>query len=189
MAWVAGGTLILVSILIVVEAVLRKVLSISLGGVDEITAYAFAVTTAWALPYALMERANVRIDAFHTLGPLPVRVILEAFALFVMTVFFGYLLFRGGEHALGSLIADRRSNSSFQAPLVIPQGLWVFGLAVQLVCLLALCVRMARAIGARRYVDAASVLAPPDEIHRAKDRVQAAGIGGQTTASETERAA
>lgn len=158
MVWAAGACLIAISVVIVFEAVVRKAFGMTLGGVNEITGYVFAITTAWAFPHALARKANVRITAFSgwlTLGP---RLLLEGTALVATAVFFGYLALRGGELALDSLLQDRRSNSSLQTPMVVPQALWVLGLVVQLAILGWMAWRFVAALATRRWALGLEVL-------------------------------
>src|SRR3546814_3028249 len=62
-----GGTLVLVSAFVVsVDVLLRKIFLISMGGSDELSGYAFAIGTAWALGFTLLRRANVRRSEEHT---------------------------------------------------------------------------------------------------------------------------
>ncbi|MCZ6552510.1 MAG: TRAP transporter small permease subunit, partial [SAR324 cluster bacterium] len=67
--WVAGALLIFAAIMVSVDVILRKLFSISMAGADEITGHIFAIGTAWAFTFTLLERANVRIDALHQLFP------------------------------------------------------------------------------------------------------------------------
>ena len=46
--WLGGGALIALSFLVTVEVVLRKVFLIGLSAATELSAYALAVSTAWA---------------------------------------------------------------------------------------------------------------------------------------------
>ena len=133
--------------------------NVSIGGVNEITGYVFAITTTWAMPLALWSRANVRIDAFYTHAGLRLRVFFEFLALTSLALFFGYLTFRGGEYMLDSFAADRRSNTSLQTPVAIPQMLWTFGFLVQLATLAALARRMVHASRGGDYDTAVTVLA------------------------------
>ena len=61
----AGGMLLAAAIIVTVEVLLRKGFaavfgwSIVFSGSDEISAYLFAVATAWSLPYALVHRGHI----------------------------------------------------------------------------------------------------------------------------------
>ena len=60
---IAGGMLLLaVSILVIVEITLRKFFGTSIQGVDELSSYAMALAFAWAMPFAILDRAHIRIE-------------------------------------------------------------------------------------------------------------------------------
>ncbi len=124
----AGGTLIVLSaFLVTLEIILRKIFNVSLGGADEISGYAFGVATAFALSFALFERAHIRVDALmgvipHKLHPLVNLLglaLLIGFALVVVTM-------------VWSMVADTiehgsRSITPMRVPLAIPQIPWLIG--------------------------------------------------------------
>ena len=72
MVWVGGALLLAAAITVSVDVIVRKLFNLSLGGADELSGYAFAIGVAWALPFALLQRANIRIDALY--GKLPARI-------------------------------------------------------------------------------------------------------------------
>ncbi|KAG0922081.1 hypothetical protein G6F31_020053 [Rhizopus arrhizus] len=69
----AGGALTVASVLLISFDVLaRKFLGFTTGGADELSSYAFAISTSWALAFATLQRANVRVDVLYQY--LPVRL-------------------------------------------------------------------------------------------------------------------
>lgn len=124
----AGGTLIVLSaFLVTLEIILRKIFNVSLGGADEISGYAFGVATAFALSFALFERAHIRVDALmgvipHRLHPLVNLLglaLLIGFALVVVTMVWSMV---GDTIEHGS-----RSITPMRVPLAIPQIPWLIG--------------------------------------------------------------
>ena len=67
LTWLGGILIVLSAFLVTLEVFLRKAFNVSLGGADEISGYAFGVSTALALSFALFERAHVTI---HLIGGL-----------------------------------------------------------------------------------------------------------------------
>ena len=69
----AGGVLMLVAAVVVTLDVLQRKVShltgLSISGSDEISGYLFAISTAWAFSFALLHRANVRVDALYLVLP------------------------------------------------------------------------------------------------------------------------
>src|SRR3546814_1231192 len=53
--WVAGSLTLLSALYISVDVVTRKFFSFSLGGSDELSGYAFAISISWALSFATLR--------------------------------------------------------------------------------------------------------------------------------------
>jgi len=79
--WVAGAMSSLSAFMVTFDVLIRNVFNVTLGGADEISGYLFAIATAWSLPYALIHRANVRIDSLYVLLSGRLRAILDLFGL------------------------------------------------------------------------------------------------------------
>lgn len=136
--WLGGALILLAAILIAIDVVLRAGFNTSIGGADELSGYALAIGTAWALGAALLDRAHIRIDSLYSLFALRLRLVLDVFGIVLFTAFFGLV----GWHGIGvftqSWVAGSRSQSALEVPLVIPQAAWLVGLAVFLVTALML---------------------------------------------------
>jgi TRAP-type mannitol/chloroaromatic compound transport system permease small subunit len=143
--WAGGVLLFLAAFTVSVDVIARKVLSVSLGGADELSGYAFAIGTTWAFAFALLQRANVRVDALYQLLPAKLCALLDVLALVALGVFAAYLSRFAYEVMITSWSLGSRSNSALQVPLWIPQALWAAGLALFLVTLALL---LAKSIGA-----------------------------------------
>ena len=61
--WAGGAMMLFAAFMVSADVLVRRLLGITMGGSDEISGYLFAISTALAFPYALLHRANVRIDA------------------------------------------------------------------------------------------------------------------------------
>ncbi len=102
----------------------------SVGGADELSGYAFAIGIAWALPFALLRRANVRIDALYQYLPARLCAVLDIAALLALATFATVLARYAWEVFATSWSLGALSNSQLKMPLWIPQGLWFAGLAL-----------------------------------------------------------
>ena len=134
-AWAAGCMVLFASFMITIDVLMRKFLSTTLGGADEISGYLFAIATTWALPYTVMCRANVRIDALYTYLSRTVRALLDLFGAALLGLFAACLTWRaialvGASHAMGAL-----SVTPLHVPLVLPQAFWVAGWIMFVLCL------------------------------------------------------
>ena len=146
--WVGGALLLASAVLVSVDVIVRKVFVLSLGGADELSGYAFAIGVAWAFPFALLRRANVRIDALYQHLPARACAFLDIVALAALAVFVTVLTRYAWEVAAASWKLGALSNSALKMPLWIPQGLWFAGLALFFVTTALLTLRAALALAA-----------------------------------------
>jgi TRAP-type C4-dicarboxylate transport system permease small subunit len=60
---VVGGALLLIaSILICIDITTRYLFAWTIGGADELSGYALAISSAWGFSSALLHRSHIRID-------------------------------------------------------------------------------------------------------------------------------
>jgi TRAP-type mannitol/chloroaromatic compound transport system permease small subunit len=144
--WGGGILMLLAAFLVSAEVLLRKFLLITLGGADELSGYAFAIGTAWALSFTLLRRAHVRVDALYGLLPQRLRAVLDIAALVSLAVFAALLAWHAAAMWETSWAFAARATTPLQTPLWIPQGLWVVGLVLFVVVILALLLRAALAL-------------------------------------------
>jgi TRAP-type C4-dicarboxylate transport system permease small subunit len=126
--WIAGSLTLISALYISADVAMRYFTSRPLGGADELSGYAFAISISWALSFATLQRANIRIDAIYQYLPTRVSAVLDWIALVVMAVFIVYWTrFAAGVAGL-SWEHQSTANTTFATPLWIPQFLWVAGL-------------------------------------------------------------
>ncbi|MGE0154700.1 MAG: TRAP transporter small permease subunit [Reyranellaceae bacterium] len=146
MVWVGGALLLAAAVTVSADVVVRKLFTLSLGGADELSGYAFAIGVAWALPFALLQRANIRIDALYAKLPARVAAVLDVLALIALAVFVTVLTRYAWSVVASSWGLNAHSNSQLNMPLWIPQGIWFFGMALFLFTVLLLTLRTALAL-------------------------------------------
>jgi TRAP-type C4-dicarboxylate transport system permease small subunit len=127
--WFGGALVLLAAILIGIDVLMRKFLDRSIGGADELAGYALAIGTAWGLGAALLDRAHIRIDSLYVLLPQKLRLALDLAALVLFVGFFALTLWHGLGVLSQSWTSASRSQSALETPTVIPQALWIVGLA------------------------------------------------------------
>ena len=140
-AWFGGVLLIAAALLVGVEVVIRKAFNISVGGADELAGYALAISTSWALAFALLERAHIRINSLYVHLPVRLCALLDIAGLLLLTAFFGLITWYGYGVFWTSWTLGSRSLSPLGTPLMVPQLLWVLGLAMFLAIAVLLLVR------------------------------------------------
>jgi TRAP-type C4-dicarboxylate transport system permease small subunit len=127
--WFGGALILLAAVLIGIDVLMRKFLARSIGGADELAGYALAIGTAWGLAAALIDRAHIRIDSLYVLFPQKLRLALDVAAVALLIGFFGLMTWHGLGVVSQSWTSGSRSQSALETPTVIPQFLWIVGLA------------------------------------------------------------
>jgi len=128
--WFGGALVLLAAVLIGVDVTLRKFFNASIGGADELAGYALALGTAWSLGAALLDRAHIRIDSLYVLFPRRLRLALDFAGIALLLGFFGLIAWHGWSVVRQSWVSGSRSQSALATPIVIPQSLWLVGLAL-----------------------------------------------------------
>lgn len=128
--WFSGTLVLLAALIIGVDVLLRKFFEQSIGGADELAGYALALGTSWSLGAALMDRAHIRIDSLYGLLPRGLRLVLDFIGLALFVWFFGLLAWRGWSVVAQSWVSSSRSHTALATPTVIPQSIWLLGLAI-----------------------------------------------------------
>ena len=144
--WV-GGALTLASVLLITyEVIARRLFSVSMGGADELSGYAFAISITWAFAFTVLERANVRIDVLYQYLPVRLTAFLDWLSLVALGVFAVYLSYYGTLVAVTSWEQNSAANTPLATPLWIPQFLWAAGLVWFVIVLLLMLVRSSAAL-------------------------------------------
>src|SRR5690606_4691705 len=123
--WGGGILMLLAAFLVSAEVLLRKFLLITIGGADELSGYAFAIGTAWALSFTLLRRAHVRVDVLYGVLPQRLRAVLDIAALMSLALFAALLAWHAAAMWETSWTFAAGATTPLQTPLWIPQGLWV----------------------------------------------------------------
>jgi TRAP-type C4-dicarboxylate transport system permease small subunit len=142
--WFGGALVLLAAVLIGVDVLMRKFLTRSIGGADELAGYALAIGTTWGLGAALLDRAHIRIDSLYVLFPQKLRLVLDLVALVLFAGFFALTLWHGFGVVAQSWTSESRSQSALETPTVIPQLLWIAGLVAFVAVALFLLVQALR---------------------------------------------
>jgi TRAP-type C4-dicarboxylate transport system permease small subunit len=127
-AWAGGIILLLTAILITTEVVLRKVFTVSMGGADEISGYAIAISCSFGFSYALFQKAHIRIDVLYNKFPAFVRRVLDIVSHISLGIYLSLLSYFGFQVFWTSFIKGSTANTPLHTPMWIPQLIWVVGL-------------------------------------------------------------
>lgn len=126
--WVAGSLTLISALYITADVLIRRITNSALGSSDELSAYAFAISISWALSFATLQRANIRIDALYQLLPTRLCAVLDWVALVGLAVFVVFMTKYAGDVAMTSWNRGSTANTVLGTPLWIPQTLWLAGL-------------------------------------------------------------
>jgi TRAP-type C4-dicarboxylate transport system permease small subunit len=132
--WIGGAMLILAALTVTVDVFARKLFGISMAGSDELSGYAFGMSTMLALGYAVLHRANIRVDAFYQYFPAPLRALADIAGLVLLLGFIALIAYFGFNMFLDSVHHGARSITPLRTPLAIPQAIWLLGLGFCLLC-------------------------------------------------------
>ena len=128
LAWMFGTIFLVLSFVVTIETISRKVFNFSLQGADELGGYSLAIGSTIAFCLALAGRNHIRVDVFHDLFPRGWKAALNW--LSIMGIAAGAVLFVAV--SLRVLRESTEYGSTAQTPwatpLIYPQGLWYLGL-------------------------------------------------------------
>ena len=145
-AIVGGAMLLVASILICIDITLRYTLSLTLGGADELSGYALAISSAWGFSAALLSRSHIRIDTLYVRVRTRVRAALDLLSLVTFASFIALITWHAWGVVRQSWDSGSRSLSELETPVIIPQALWFAGLVFFVMVALLLLARSLHAV-------------------------------------------
>lgn len=176
---VAGGVLLLgVSLLVIVEITLRKFFGTSIQGVDEISSYAMALSFAWAMPFAILDRAHIRIDVIHIILPERMRAWFDLGSAVVFFLYMAILSYFCIDLALTSYRDGTRSDGLLAVPIAVPQWIWATGLAVSTLVILYLIFKAGRALMAADFASVVRLIGTETFAKEEVEQAAAVSIPG-----------
>lgn len=138
-----GLIMLALSAAVTVETIVRKLFSVSLGGVDELSGYAIAIGAPLAFAVALIEQSHIRINLFHLqMGPT-MQAVLNAVAAITIGVLAVYLLYFTIDTVRDTQAYRSIAQTPWATPLIYPQTLWLVAMAAFAVPAAILAVRAA----------------------------------------------
>ncbi len=177
-AIIGGAMLLVASVLICIDITLRYTMSVTLGGADEISGYALAISSAWGFSAALLSRSHIRIDTVYVrLKSIKARALLDLISLATLMGFFGMVAWYAWGVVKQSWESDSHSLSAIEAPLVIPQGLWFAGLLFFVLLCALLLVRGLLAFMAGDYPGLFALIGSKSALAEAEEEIAAVAHG------------
>ena len=170
--WFGGALVLAAALLIGVDVTLRKFFNASIGGADELAGYALALGTALSLGAALLDRAHIRIDSLYVLLPRWLRLALDFAGIALLIGFFGLIAWHGWSVVEQSWVSGSRSQSAIATPTVIPQSIWLLGLALFFLGGIALLAHAAWLIGRGRTEEAERAISTRSAAEEVQEEMQ-----------------
>ncbi|MGE3992586.1 TRAP transporter small permease subunit [Pseudorhodoplanes sp.] len=178
-AWLGGGLMLCCAFVVSFDVICRKLFGYTLAGSDELSSYAFAISTSWALAYALLERYQIRIDAIYIFLSDGAKAILDVLSLIAFSVFISFLTYRSAVVFATSIQFDSHANTPLQTPLSVPQGLWLIGLFCFAIAIVLLLIKALVALTKGDFRTVRSVCGIRTQEEEVADDLQSLSTGGR----------
>ncbi|CAM5195967.1 hypothetical protein CDEF62S_01843 [Castellaniella defragrans] len=147
----AGWALLLLSLVITINVVLRKSFDYSIQGVDEYGGYCLAISSALGFSLALYDKAHIRVTIVTDYLPVPARAVSNFLALTVLLIVAVTLTSRALNVAITSHEMNAQAVSALGTRLDVPQGLWAAGLILFCLALFVQTIRAVRMLARRDW--------------------------------------
>jgi len=149
--------MMIAALVVTFDVLTRKLANWSMAGADELSGYIFAAATSWSLAYAMLQRANVRIDGIYLLAPVSLRAVMDIVALLALGVYVACLLQSAWVLWLDNYAYGSRSITSWRTLLAVPQAFWLAGWVWFALIMLLILGRCLQAVAAGRLADVVAV--------------------------------
>jgi TRAP-type mannitol/chloroaromatic compound transport system permease small subunit len=122
---VFGVMMLVLSAGVTLETLLRKLFSISLGGIDELSGYAIAIGAPLAFAVALLERSHIRINLFYMRLRARPKAVLDALSMLALGALAIFLLIFTVQTVIDTQAYKSIAQTPWATPLMYPQVLWL----------------------------------------------------------------
>lgn len=116
--------------LVTVETIARKLLNVSLQGVDELGGYALAIGSTISFSLAVFGRNHIRVDVLHQHYPDWLKAVMNWLSAFSLAAFAVFLCWVAIQVLLDSVTYGSTAQTPWATPLIYPQSLWYAGLVI-----------------------------------------------------------
>jgi TRAP-type C4-dicarboxylate transport system permease small subunit len=141
LANIFGVIFLILSVVVTVETIARKVFNFSLQGADELGGYSLAVGSVLAFTLALLGRNHIRVDVFHELFPRGVRAAMNWLSIVLLAAFAVTLAGICLKVVRETVEYGSTAQTPWATPLIYPQSVWYAGLIMFMLAALVLATR------------------------------------------------
>jgi TRAP-type C4-dicarboxylate transport system permease small subunit len=129
-AILCGYAVLLLSVLVSIDIVGRKLFSFTFQGTDDLGGYVLAIIAVVGASYTMAMRGHTRVDVFLVRMSAGWQRVLNVVAMVTMAGFAAFAAWRGLDVLQESIEFQSVASNPLQTPLWQPQLLWVIGLAL-----------------------------------------------------------
>ena len=123
-----GVIFLVLSVVVTIETLARKLFNFSIQGADELGGYSLAIGSTIAFSLAVIGRNHIRVDVFHEMFPRGMKAALNWLSIVLlaaMATLFVAVSFRVLDE---SLAYRSTAQTPWATPLIWPQSIWYAGL-------------------------------------------------------------
>lgn len=120
-----GVIMISLSVAVTAETLLRKLLSHSMGGIDELGGYAIAIVAPLAFTVALIGRSHIRINQVTQHFPRRVQAVLDVVAVLSLMLLGLFFFWFTVQTVLETQAYRSIAQTPWATPLIWPQSIWL----------------------------------------------------------------
>ena len=129
-AILSGYAVLLLSVMVSIDIVGRKLFGFTFQGTDDLGGYVLAIIAVVGASYTMAMRGHTRVDVFLVRMSPGVQRVLNVLAMVTMAGFAAYAAWRGLDVLMESVEFKSVASNPLQTPLWQPQLMWVLGLAL-----------------------------------------------------------
>lgn len=126
---VFGVLMLALAAAVTLETLVRKLFSVSLGGIDELSGYAIAIGAPLAFVVALLERSHIRINVFYLRLGERARGMLDGLSLLALGALAVFLFFFTVMTVRETQTYQSIAQTPWATPLIYPQAVWLLAMA------------------------------------------------------------
>jgi TRAP-type mannitol/chloroaromatic compound transport system permease small subunit len=176
MNYAAGWLFIVCAFFVTFDVLGRKLVGVTSQGTTEITGYMLACGISWGLAHTLATRSHIRVDMLVSKLPLGLRAPMHALALGFLTVMIVFVVWRAWAVVFESWEFGARDTSALSIPLIVPQGLWAWGITVFFVLIVVMLAEVLILLARRRAETSDRLLGPRSREEETAGALEAAHL-------------
>jgi len=189
LANVFGIVFIVLSFVVTVETLSRKLFNFSLQGADELGGYSLAVGSVISFTLALLGRNHIRVDVFHERMPVRIQAALNWISTVLLALFAVTLVAVCAKVLAETLQYGSTAQTPWATPLIYPQSLWYAGLVMFMLTAVVLAVRATWLLVSRRTRELNTEFHPKSAKEELKEELddlahRGGGVGGEAVLAQ-----